>query len=448
MVGKKFPRNFIWGVATAAPQIEGAAADDGKGPSVWDHFSRQPGKIRSGHTPAIACDHYHRYRDDVALLAALGVKHYRLSVAWPRIFPEGVGTLNSRGLDFYHRLIDTLLAHDITPWVTLFHWDLPQALETRGGWRVRTTTDAFARYADTVVQALGDRVKHWFTLNEIVCFTRRAYGTGEMAPGTRESEAVINQTYHHALLCHGHAVRAVREHGRRNAKVGLVDNPAICIPVTETEADITAARRLFIADNIRVLDPLYRGRYASSYLRTVGKARPKVSRGDFALISEPTDFLGLNIYTGLFARAGKNGAPERLALPSSYPAADCGWLKYVPQSIYWGPRFVADIYGEKAIYITENGVGYEDDGASLRGEVIDLHRRDYLRSYLRELQRSIDDGVPVRGYFLWSLMDNFEWHDGYATRFGIVHTNYPTQRRTLKLSASWYAQVMRRNAIL
>jgi beta-glucosidase len=448
MPTKKFPRNFIWGVATAAPQIEGAAVADGKGASVWDHFSRQPGKIRGGHTPAIACDHYHRYRDDIALLARLGVSHYRLSVAWPRIFPDGDGPVNSRGLDFYQRLIDTLLAHRITPWVTLFHWDLPQALEKRGGWRVRATTDAFANYADTVVEALGDRVKHWFTLNEIVCFTRRGYGTGEMAPGTRESEAVINQTYHHALLCHGHAVRAVREHGRRNAKVGLVDNPVISIPVTETAADIAAARSLFIADNIRVLDPVYRGRYASSYLRAAGKARPTVARGDFALIGLPTDFLGLNIYTGLFVRAGKSGQPERLALPASYPTADCGWLKYVPQAIYWGPRFAVEIYGEKSIFITENGVGYEDDGTALRGEVIDLHRRDYLRGYLREVQRAIDDGVPVRGYFLWSFMDNFEWHDGYATRFGIVHINYRTQRRTPKLSASWYTEVMRRNVIV
>ena len=404
-------------------------------------------KIRGGHTPAVACDHYRRYRDDVALLAGLGVKHYRLSVAWPRIFPSGDGTLNPKGLDFYQRVIDVLLAHDITPWVTLFHWDLPQALEERGGWRVRATTDAFAKYADIVVRTLSDRVKHWFTLNEIVCFTRRGYGTGEMAPGARESEAVVNQTYHHALLCHGHGVRAVREHGRHHAKVGLVDNPTICIPVTETESDIAAARRLFIADNIRVLDPIYRGQYAPSYLRAAGTARPKVARTDFALISLPIDFLGLNIYTGQFARAGKKGDPERLALPASFPQADCGWLKYVPQAIYWGPRFAAEIYGEKKIFITENGVGCEDDGTSLRGEVIDLHRRDYLRSYLRELQRAIDDRVPVRGYFLWSFMDNFEWHDGYARRFGAVYVDFKTQKRTPKLSALWYQRVMKENRL-
>lgn len=442
-----FPKNFIWGVATAAPQIEGAADVAGKGESVWDRFSRLPGKTR-GDTPAIACDHYRRYRSDVALMTRLGVKHYRLSIAWPRVFPEGKGRPNTKGLAFYERLIDTLLQHGIKPWVTLFHWDLPQALENRGGWRSRETVEAFATYADTVVGALGDRVKDWFTLNEIVCFTRRAYGTGEMAPGRRERSAVVNQTYHHALLCHGHAVRAVREHGGRGARVGLVDNPVIPIPLSETAPNIAAARRLFVEENIRVLDPMFRGRYAPSYLRAAGRDAPKVPRGDFSLISLPTDFLGLNIYTGVFVHAGRGGRAQRVAFPTDYPRASCGWLAYTPQAMYWGPRFVQELYNPATLLITENGAGFVDEKPDEKGKIIDVHRREYVRNCLSELHRAIAAGVPVSGYFLWSLLDNFEWHDGYATRFGIVRTDYATQRRTPKLSAEWYRDVMRTNQLV
>jgi beta-glucosidase len=448
MTHRTFPPGFVWGVAAAAPQIEGAAHEGGRGLPNWDVFSLQPGKIRNGDTPAVACDHYHRFREDVALIAQLGLKHYRLSVAWPRVLPDGVGAVNPAGLDFYDRLVDALLAHDITPWVTLFHWDLPQALEERGGWRNRATVDAFATYADVVVRRLGDRVKRWFTLNEIICFTQRAYGTGEMAPGLREDEAVVNQTYHHALLCHGHGVRAVREYGGPGAVVGLVDNPAISIPLTETAADIAAARRLFVHESLRVLGPIHAGGYGVDYLAVFGASRPLVGEGDFELISQPTDFLGLNIYWGSFIRAGAEGQPERVPFPANYPAADCRWLKFTPQAIYWGARFAAEAFGARSVYITENGAGFEDDAVGAGGEVRDLHRREYLRGYLRELERAITDGVPVHGYFLWSLLDNFEWHDGYATRFGIVHTDYLTQHRTPKLSAHWYSEVARGNRLV
>lgn len=448
MTKRAFPPDFIWGVATAAPQIEGAVREGGRGLSNWDIFSLQPGKIRNGDTPTVACDHYHRFRDDVALVAQLGLKHYRFSVAWPRVIPTGSGAVNEVGLDFYDRLVDALLAHDITPWVTLFHWDLPQALEERGGWRTRGTVDAFARYADIVVRRLGDRVKRWFTLNEIVCFTERAYGTGEMAPGLHESESVVNQTYHHALLCHGHGVRAVREFGGAGAIVGLVDNPPVSIPLTETDADIAAARRLFAHESLRVLGPIHSGGYDGDYLEVFGKTQPTVESGDFELICRPSDFLGLNIYWGSFVRAGAHGRPERVGFPPHYPAADCRWLKYTPQAMYWGTRFAAEVFGVRSIIVTENGAGFEDDEVASNGEVMDLHRREYLRSYLRELQRAIEDGVPVHGYFLWSLLDNFEWHDGYATRFGIVHTDYVTQRRTPKHSARWYAETIHCNRIV
>jgi beta-glucosidase len=437
----------MWGVAMAAPQIEGASFTDGKGPSIWDTFAREPGKIRNGDHLDIACDHYHRYRDDFALMAKLGIKNYRLSLAWPRILPQGRGSVNRAGLDYYHRVLDSLQDQGITPWVTMFHWDLPQALENEGGWRVRKTVDAFAEYADLIVKTFGDRVKNWITLNEIFCLATLGHEVGSKAPGTHESPAVINQIYHHAILCHGHGVRAVREHGQRGSRVGLAEVSVVPIPVTETPRDIAAARKTFIASQIRVLDPIYRGRYAANYLREAGRAAPKFQRNDFDLISLPTDFLGLNIYTGSFVRAGKHGRPETLLLPKGYPSSDCAWLKFTPQALHWGPRLAAEIYKVKNIYITENGVGYNDQ-PPVDGELHDLHRRDYLRNYLCELQRAIALGVPVKGYFLWSFLDNFEWEDGYERRFGIVHTDFTTQRRTPKLSAQWYSRVIAENRIV
>ncbi|HVS54611.1 MAG TPA: GH1 family beta-glucosidase [Opitutaceae bacterium] len=442
-----FPQNFVWGVATAAPQIEGAAFLDGKGASVWDHFARLPGKIHRGDTLDVACDHYHRFREDFALMRELGVKHYRLSLAWPRLFPAGDGALNSKGIDFYHRLFDAMAEHDLEPWVTLFHWDLPQALEERGGWCSRVTVDAFARYADTVVKAYGDRVKNWITLNEIRCFTLLGYGGGHKAPGRKVSAAELNQTYHHALLCHGHGVRAVREHGGAGARVGLTDNPDVCVPVTETPRDIAAARDWFVDRNLHLLGAIYAGSYSPAYLQRCGAGAPRVSAGDFALISAPTDFLGLNLYTATFVRAGADGRPESLPMPQNYPRADSQWLNLVPQTMYWGTRLAQEAYGVKSIYITENGCGYDDEPV-VKGEVLDLHRRDFLRGYLREVQRALADGVPINGYFLWSFLDNFEWEDGYARRFGIVHVDFATQRRTPKLSARYYQNVMAENRIL
>jgi len=443
----RFPKKFVWGTATAAAQIEGAAFEDGKGPSIWDTYARQPGKVHNGDTLDVACDHYHRYKQDFALMAKLGIRNYRLSVSWPRLFPQGDRVKNQKGFDFYHRLFDAMLAQGITPWVTLFHWDLPQALEDQGGWRVRSTADAFRPYAEAVVQAYAGRVKSWITLNEILCFTRLGYGGKDKAPGTDDGEAVVNQTYHHALLCHGHGVRAVREFGGRGARVGLTDNSTVPIPVTETEPDIAAARKIFVAENTRILEPIYKGRYNPAYLRAAGADRPQVAPGDMKLISEPTDFLGLNIYTGVFVRAGKGGKAESMALPPSYPRADSPWLNLIPQAMYWGPRLAAEIYGVPSIYITENGAGY-DDAPPVNGEVNDLHRREYVRNCLGELRRSIVDGVPVHGYFLWSFMDNFEWQDGYNRRFGAVYTDFATQRRTPKLSAHWYSQVVAANALL
>jgi beta-glucosidase len=444
-----FPAGFIWGVATAAPQIEGAAFEDGKGESVWDRFARVPGKVHNGDTLDTACVHYHRFREDFALMRKLGVKNYRLSLAWPRIYPAGDGPINQAGLDFYHRLFDAMAENGITPWVTMFHWDLPQSLEDRGGWCERITVDAFAQYADTIVREFSGKVKNWITLNEIRCFTLLAYAAdrGTKAPGRPVSTAMLNQTYHHALLCHGHGVRAVRAYGGAGASVGLTDNCEISVPVVETPADIAAAKAWFIDENIHLLGAIYRGSYSPEYLARCGKDAPHVTPGDFDLISQPTDFLGLNIYTGTFVRAGSKQLPEVVKLPAHYPRADSPWLNLMPQAVYWATRFVTEVYGVKSIYITENGCGYDDEPV-VNGEVRDLHRREYLRNYLREAHRAISDGIPVDGYFLWSFMDNYEWEDGYARRFGIVHVDFATQQRTPKLSAHYFAATMRANQIL
>jgi beta-glucosidase len=298
------------------------------------------------------------------------------------------------------------------------------------------------------VKALAGQVQHWITLNEIRCFTWLAYGVGSKAPGRRESEAVVNQTIHHALLAHGHAVQAVREFGGPQARVGLTDNCDVSVPVTETPADIAAAQAWFLDKNAHILGAIHGRGYSQAYLERVGSAAPQVQAGDFDLISLPTDYLGLNVYTATYVRAGRDGAPyEALPLPENYPRADSPWLNMVPQAMYWAPRMCHELYGHRSILITENGCGYNHEPV-IGGEVLDLHRRDYLRGHLRELQRAILDGVPVDGYFLWSFIDNFEWEDGYERRFGIVHCDFATQVRTPKLSARYYAEVMRARRIV
>jgi beta-glucosidase len=450
VVSYQFPDGFVWGVATAAAQIEGAARLDGKGESIWDRFASLPGNVKNGDTPEVACDHYHRYETDFELIRALGIPHYRLSVAWPRVFPSGDGSVNTRGLDFYSRLIDSLLARSITPWVTLFHWDLPQALEERGGWVARATVDAFGRYAEEVVKRLGDRVNHWFTVNEIPCFIGNGYGNGYFAPGRRVGARDLNQAYHHALLAHGRGVEAVRAHGGPEARVGLVHNhlPAPPIPVTETDADIDAAQTEYVRTNGQLMGPVFLGHYPETFLREAGDDAPQVQPGDLDLIARPTDFLGLNVYAGQFVRAGtETNRPEVLPFPRGYPQAPLAWLKLTPQSLYWAVRHAARAFGVKVFYMTENGATFDDD-ITPAGEVLDLHRREYLRSHLVELHRAVAEGYSVRGYFLWSLLDNFEWAEGYERRFGIVHVAFGNQRRTPKLSSHWYSEVIRHNRIV
>src|SRR5467141_1250006 len=447
--GREFPKGFLWGSATASYQVEGAVNEDGRGPSIWDTFSHTPGKVVNNATGDVADDHYHRYKEDVQLMKSLGVKSYRFSVAWPRVFPQGAGAPNPKGLDFYNRLVDELLANDIKPFATLYHWDLPQALQDNGGgWESRDTSKAFGDYAGYVADHLSDRVKHFFTINEFGAFVELGYRTGIHAPGLKLPPGRFNQTRHHAVLGHGLAVQAIRAKAKPGTKVGLAENMTICVPVIETAAHIEAATRATRELNAQYMTVIQEGKYTDAYLATAGANAPKFSPEDLKIISSPLDFVGINIYTPTYVRA--DNSPLGFAVvphPKSYPHMASSWLSIGPEALYWGSRNVAKIWNVKEIYITENGCSSSDVPAP-DGIVYDSDRVMYLRNYLTQLQRATADGVPVKGYFLWSLMDNFEWADGYTNRFGLHYVDYGTQRRTPKLSAAFYREVIARNAVV
>ena len=440
-----YPKGFLWGCATAAYQIEGGAQADGRGPSVWDTFSHTPGKTYHGETGDVADDSYHLYKEDVQLLKALGVSTYRMSISWSRIFPEGRGAFNPKGLDYYNRVIDELLANHITPYVTFFHWDLPQALP--GGWQNRDTSKAFADYAAFVSKRLGDRVQHFMTTNEFVCFTDLGYRYGQFAPGMKLPDAEANQVRHHGILAHGLGVQAIRANTPAATQVGLAENATVFVPVMETDAHIQAAQKAMRVGNAPFLTALMEGKYIDEYLAQEGANAPKVEPGDMQAIGSPLDFVGLNIYTPTYVRA--DDSPLGFAVepnPSSYPHMYSPWLTLGPECIYWGVRNVCDLWKPKGIYITENGTS-SDDVLTPAGRVEDVDRVMYLRNHLTQLHRAVDEDYPVKGYFLWSLMDNFEWADGYSKRFGIHYVDFKTLKRTPKLSAEWYRNVIAQNRV-
>jgi beta-glucosidase len=447
--GRGFPDGFLWGTATASYQVEGAAAEDGRGPSVWDTFSPTPGKVAGNSTGDVADDHYHLYKGDVQLMTALGVKVYRFSIAWPRVFPQGSGQPNPKGLDFYNKLVDELLANGIQPFATLYHWDLPQALQDRvGGWESRETSEAFANYAGYVAERLTDRVKHIFTINEFGAFVELGYNTGAHAPGLKLPPGRFNQTRHHCVLGHGLAVQAIRAKAKPGTKVGLAENLTIAAPVIESPEHIEAARQATRQVNAPYMTVIQEGKYTDAYLSRAGADAPTFTPEHLKIISSPLDFVGINIYTPIYARA--DGSPLGFAIvphPKSFPHMISPWLFVGPEALYWGPRHLEDIWKVKEIYITENGCSSSDVPAE-DGRVYDTDRVMYLRNYLTQLQRATSEGVPVRGYFLWSLMDNFEWADGYTNRFGLHYVDYATQKRTPKLSASYYQEVITRNAVV
>jgi len=445
---RRFPDGFLWGTATASYQVEGAIKEDGRGPSIWDTFSHTPGKVVNNATGDTADDHFHRFKEDIQLMKSLGVKCYRFSIAWPRIFPQGAGAPNPKGLDFYNRLVDELVANDIRPFATLYHWDLPQALQEKGGgWESRDTAKAFADYAGYVAERLSDRVKHIFTINEFGAFVELGYRIGIHAPGLKLPPGRFNQTRHHAVLGHGMAVQAIRAHAKPGTKVGLAENMTICAPVIETTPHIEAAVRATRELNAQYMTVIQEGKYTEGYLAAAGANAPRFTPEDLKIISSPLDFVGINIYTPVYVRA--DNSPSGFAVvrhPASFPHMASPWLFVGPEALYWGPRHVAGIWNVKEIYITENGCS-SSDVPSADGMVYDTDRVMYLRNYLTQLQRATSEGVPVRGYFLWSLMDNFEWADGYTNRFGLHYVDYKTQKRTPKLSASFYHEVITRNGV-
>jgi len=444
-----FPDGFRWGTASAAYQVEGAADADGRGPSVWDTFSRTPGNIKNNDTGDVATDHYHRYGEDVRLMKAMGAKAYRFSISWSRVFPQGTGAANQAGLDFYNRLIDELLANGIEPFATLYHWDLPQALQDRGGWESRDTARAFADYAGHVVERITDRVKHIFPINELWAFIELGYDQGIHAPGLKLPRGRLNQARHHALLGHGLAVQAIRARARAGTRVGPAENISVCVPVIETPEHIRAAERATRELNAGYLTAMLEGRYTEAFLSAAGADAPTFTPEDMKLISSPLDFVGINIYAPQqYVRAADTASGYAVVpLPGSFPRMAVDWLKVGPEALYWGPRHVANVWQVKDIYITENGCAAADVPAD-DGIVYDIDRVMFLRNYLMQLQRATAAGVPVRGYFLWSLTDNFEWADGYASRFGLHYVDYATQKRTPKLSASFYKEVIARNAVV
>jgi beta-glucosidase len=446
---RDFPKDFLWGAATSAYQIEGAWNEDGKGPSIWDRFAHSPSKIPNGDTGDIALDHYHRFKDDVQSIKALGAKTYRFSISWPRIFPQGTGEPNSKGLDFYDRLIDELLANGITPFATLYHWDLPQALQDRmGGWESRDTAKAFADYAGFVGDKLSDRIRHFFTINEFSTFVDGGYGGTAFAPGLTLPAARLNQVRHNALLGHGLAMQALRARAQPGTKIGLAENLAACVPVIETAENIAAAETATRELNAGCLTAILEGRYTDAFLARAGADAPKFTPDDMKAIAAPLDFVGLNVYSPQYVRAIA-AAPGYEVVPfaKTHPRTASSWQHIGPEALYWAPRHVHRIWNAKEIFISENGCGTADAPAA-DGIVYDTDRVMFLRSYLTMLQRATAEGVPVRGYFVWSLFDNFEWAEGYATRFGMIHVDYESLKRTPKLSASYYSEVIRRNAVV
>jgi beta-glucosidase len=437
----RFPDAFLWGAATSAYQIEGSPLADGAGPSIWQRFVRTPGRTASGETGDIACDHYRRWESDVRLMAELGLNAYRFSVAWGRILPAGRGRVNPAGVAFYDRLVDDLLQHGIQPMVTLYHWDLPAALDDRGGWLNPDIADWFADYARVMFRALGDRVPHWTTLNEPWVVTDGGYLHGVLAPGHRNLyEAPI--AAHNLLRAHGAAVQAFRAESK--ASIGLVMNLEPKYPASDSPADLAATRRADAYMNRQYLDPVFLGRYPEELAEIFGDAWPQHADADMQLIRQPIDFLGINYYTRSVSRHDDKSLPVRATgvLQPEHAITETGWEVF-PPALTAVLLWVKERYGEVPLYITENGAAFYDPPSATDGRIDDPLRVHYLHDHLRAAHEAMRQGVDLRGYFAWSLLDNFEWSLGYAKRFGLVHVDYRSQLRTPKASARYYSEIIR-----
>jgi beta-glucosidase len=447
-----FPKGFYWGAATAAYQVEGAWNEDGKGESIWDRFAHTAGKIKDGRNGDVACDHYHRYREDVALMRALHLNSYRFSVAWPRIQADGTGKPNPKGLDFYSRLVDALLEAKIRPMVTLYHWDLPQKLEDTGGWTNRDLAGRFADYAEIMARALGDRVEYWSLLNEPAAFLSEGYLDGTHAPG-RQSMLDFLRGTHVANLAQGAGFRAVKAI-RPQARVGSVFSMSPCEPATDSDDDRDAAEHAHAITNLWFLEPALRGRYPNA-LSFSPAVFMKIHQDDMDLVRARLDFIGINLYYRTIVSAPTLSErftdrrfmllPARMTGGEKGPKTDFGWEVW-PRSLYEMVMRITRDYQKPVIEITENGCAY-NDAPGANGSVNDVRRIEYHQQYLVELARAIRDGADVRGYHAWSLMDNFEWAEGFSQRFGLAYVDYATQKRTVKASGEWYANVALRNAV-
>ncbi len=440
-----FSSDFVWGAATASYQIEGAWNEDEKGLNIWDVFSHNHGKVFENHNGDIACDHYHLFKKDVSIMKEIGIKAYRFSLSWSRIFPEGIGEVNEKGIKFYSDLIDELLKNDIEPYITLFHWDYPYELYKKGGWLNDDSIEWFANYAATVVERFSDRVKNYITFNEPQCFIGLGYLGGVHAPGLKLLYKDIFQMCHNVLKAHGAAVIRMRECAKQKINIGYAPTCSAHYPATEDIKDINATRKAFFkcpALNEDFMwgvswwsDPVILGKYPEDGMELYREYLPQITREDMELISQPIDFYGQNIYNGHEIKADESGCPVLVKRPIGYGKTGTQW-PVTPECLRWGPRFLYERY-KLPIFITENGMSAHDT-ISLDGEVHDPNRIDFLERYLNELEKAVNDGVDVKGYFLWSLMDNFEWSQGYSERFGIVFVDYQTQRRIIKDSGVWY----------
>jgi beta-glucosidase len=440
---RRFPEGFLWGSATASYQVEGGVHEDGRGATIWDTFSHTPGRTHNGDTGDVADDFYHLYGQDVQVMKEMGLTSCRFSVAWSRIFPSGTGAPNQKGLDFYTRLVDSLLAANIQPFCTLYHWDLPQALQDKGGWENRDTAKAFADYAGYTAGKLSDKVSQFMTMNEMRSFVELGYKSGAHAPGLRLDAKRVAQLNHYVVLGHGMAVQSIRAHAKSGTRVGIADNAEATVPMYETKEHVEAARKAMREQNASYLTVLEEGKYTDLYLKGLGVDAPRFTTEEMEIIGSPMDFVGLNIYTPTYVRADNSEKGYAVVRPpSSFPHMASPWLTVGPEALYWGPKLVSEVWNVKDIYITENGASSADEIAP-DGQIYDTDRTMYLRNYLTQLQRAVSEGVPVRGYFLWSLLDNYEWADGYEKRFGIVYVDFTTEKRTPKLSAAFYKQLIR-----
>jgi beta-glucosidase len=439
-----FQTDFLWGAGSAAYQIEGAWNEDGKGPSVWDEFCHTPEHVRNGETGDVAADSYQRLESDLACISEIGLNTYRFSISWPRIFPEGRGSLNQKGLDHYTRLVDRLLSIGVKPFITLYHWDLPLALEKEGGWENRSTAEAFIDYSSLIARHFDGLVRDYTTLNEPQCFLGMGYGTGIHAPGRVLPERALVRCAHNVLLAHGGAVASMRAAAASPLRIGLASTGKICSPAGGPAGENAAYDATFTLrpddwtfSHAWLLDAAVFGRYPEG-LDSFRELSSSLSSEDLRIIREPSDFIGLNVYNGIPV----NDSGQKIKKPPGFPRTALGW-PITPECIYYGPAFLHKRY-DLPIIITENGLSCRDR-IFLDGAVHDPDRIDFLSRYLQQLRRTVEDGVPVQGYFHWSLTDNFEWHSGYDERFGLVHVDYETQKRTMKDSAYWFREVIRSN---